>query len=344
LVGKILGLFPKKEVHEYSSMSAKAWDYSGDGLRYKVVYLQERNEAAGSSHPARLFISEGGLRHDVTEYVNGRRTTKTYEARGPICFISTTTSDELEVDDETRHISVWLDESSEQTRRIARNHREKPARLSRKKKLVWKQVQWLLKRRLLSLPNPSLAIRIPNWFRVVEEGLYVGNVRVRRYYLAFLEACRTVCLLRSFHRYPSLPKERLEVDFAEFSITTFLFDSVFVESLHGRSDALETRQAIEKIMAQNGGQPIQARDLEKYLGIPKGDAYRRLRDAAVKGTVNQENRPEKNNRKLYTPVTKFIPDPQQVFDGARSIRGPVRFLHPITGKRVVYRRDTRNAD
>jgi hypothetical protein len=60
--------------------------------------------------------------------------------------------------------------------------------------------------------------------------------------------------------------------------------------------------------------------------------------------VKRANRPEKNNRKLYKPATTaFIPDPQQVFDEVEEIRGPVEFLHPITGKSVVYRRRRHNA-
>ena len=38
--------------------------------------------------------------------------------KGPVAAISTTTRDKVEVDDETRHLSIWADKSPEQTTRI----------------------------------------------------------------------------------------------------------------------------------------------------------------------------------------------------------------------------------
>ena len=37
---------------------------------------------------------------------------------GPVSCISTATLNQLQVDDETRHLSIWTDESEEQTARI----------------------------------------------------------------------------------------------------------------------------------------------------------------------------------------------------------------------------------
>jgi hypothetical protein len=86
------------------------------------VYLQERNEAAGNVHPIRLLISEGKLIRIVPGFEHGKRVTKKYVARGPVAAISTTTKNLLEIDDETRHISIWVDESKEQTREIVRSY------------------------------------------------------------------------------------------------------------------------------------------------------------------------------------------------------------------------------
>ena len=118
LVSRVFRFLPKAAVAEITSVSDTAWSYSGDTFRHKVVYLQERNEEAGNVHPVRLLISEKRIVRSVTTWVGGERVTKKYIARGPVASISTTTKNQLEIDDETRHISIWVDESPEQTRRI----------------------------------------------------------------------------------------------------------------------------------------------------------------------------------------------------------------------------------
>ena len=59
LVSRILRLMPKTAVVEITSASDKAWHYSQSDFRHRVVYLQERNDAAGQIDPIRLLISEG---------------------------------------------------------------------------------------------------------------------------------------------------------------------------------------------------------------------------------------------------------------------------------------------
>lgn len=113
LISRSLRLVPEDAVRELTSSSAQAWNYAGDDFRHKIVYLQERNEASGAVHPARLLISEGRLIRSVTVTEGGVRTTKRYVAEGPIASISTTTRNQLEIDDETRHLSIWVDESPE---------------------------------------------------------------------------------------------------------------------------------------------------------------------------------------------------------------------------------------
>ncbi len=122
LVTRVLSLMPKGAVAEITSASDKAWHYSQSDFRHRIVYLQERNDAAGNVHPIRLLISEGKLTRIVTGFQNGKRVTKRYVARGPVAAISTTTKNRLEIDDETRHISIWVDESKEQTRKIVRSY------------------------------------------------------------------------------------------------------------------------------------------------------------------------------------------------------------------------------
>jgi hypothetical protein len=124
LTDKILALFPETEIQNLTSASLRSWNYTGDHLAHKIVYVAERNESVGHVHPMRVLISEQKLVHWTTVKRDGQSVQKKYETKGPIAAISTTTRNTVEIDDEARHISVWIDKSPEQTTRIAEAERE----------------------------------------------------------------------------------------------------------------------------------------------------------------------------------------------------------------------------
>lgn len=204
---------------------------------------------------------------------------------------------------------------------------------------MWRQVQHLVRERA------RIPIRVPSWFRHVAGHTFVDDVRVRRYFPAFVEACKTVCLLRSFQRFrKSLPSRGIEISFSDFAITAIILDDVFVESLTSGDDhSLEIRQALERIVAAHHGKAVGARELAKELNISKERAYAQLRKATEKGLIRRANRPEKTNRKLFLPaaLVRFIPAPEDVFKKAKGIQEPIKFVHPLTGKQVVYSRSER---
>jgi hypothetical protein len=147
LVTRLLRLIPKSVIAQITSASDKAWNYLHSDFRHRVVYLQERNESIGVIDPIRTLLSEGKLVRMITERENGRLVTKKYVARGPVAAISTTTKNLLQIDDETRHISIWVDESSKQTRRIIQSYAKEQHRLSREELRVWRMVQRLIEKR-----------------------------------------------------------------------------------------------------------------------------------------------------------------------------------------------------
>jgi hypothetical protein len=336
LVKKILRLAPKSAVVEITSASEKAWNYSGSDFRHRVVYVQEQNEAAGTIDPIRLFISEGKLIRIVTSFKDGKRVIKRYVARGPVAAISTTTKNRLKIDDENRHVSIWIDGSSEQTLRIAKAQTQQREPIGCKERRAWRAVHRLLEKKV------GTDVVFPKWFEEIPDQLFVGDLRVRRYYPAFVEACRTVCLIRSFQPDRKLSKHgELVVDFADFAITALIFDSVFVESLHlGKGAGEATRKLFEKIHAREK-RPVEAKDIVSELKISKDKAYNKLRYAEQLGVIRRANKPERSNRKLFLPVPRprFVPDPERLFRKLKDLDETVRFVHPLTEEWVIYRRE-----
>jgi DNA primase len=335
LVTRILRLLPKSAVAEITSASEKAWNYSGTDFRHRVVYVQEQNEAAGTIDPIRLLISERKLIRIVTGYENGKRVTKKYVAHGPVAAIATTTKNRLQIDDETRHISIWVDESSEQTHRVTKSYPQRE-HLSRKELRTWHMVHRWLEGRV------GVKVSFPPWFEEIPDQLFVGDLSVRRYYPAFVEACRTVCLIRSFQPHRKRSKHgELEVKFSDFAITALIFDPVFVESLHlSKGAGEETRRLVGDIAARKR-RAVGAKDIARELDISIDKAYSKLRYADKVGVIRRANKPEKSNPKLFLPAPRprFVPDPEKLFRKLKDLGDTARFVHPITGKRVVYRRE-----
>jgi hypothetical protein len=194
-------------------------------------------------------------------------------------------------------------------------------------------VQRLLKKKI------GTKVLFPNWFEKIAERLFVGDLRVRRYYPAFVEACRTVCLIRSFHPGRKFSKHgELIVDFADFAVTALIFDSVFVESLHlGKGVGEATRRLVEDISAASG-KPVEAKHIARSLKVSMDQAYSKLRYALKMGVIRQANKPERGNRKKFLAVPRphFVPDPRRLFKKLTDLEGPVRFVHPITGEWITY--------
>jgi hypothetical protein len=269
---------------------------------------------------------------------NGERVTRRFVAEGPIACISTTTKDRLTIDDESRHFSIWVDESQPQTKRIAIAYAVDRQPLSKDEFKVWHRVQELLQDRA------AMPIVLPSWFPTVAAKVYCGDLRIRRYFPQAISAVKTLALLRSFQKLRDQQVKRLgkiEVDFVDFAMMVILFEPVFSQTLHrGSTDASFTRAIVEQITKGKGGQPVEARELANELSISKDKAYALLRDATMEGVIVRVNKPERGNRKLYLPsvVPRFLPHPGKIFREIPEVGDVADFIHPLNGEHIVLRR------
>ena len=212
--------------------------------------------------------------------------------------------------------------------------------LSPAERKVWHEVQHLLKQR------QGIKITLPDWWAHVANGVYAGSICVRRYYPAFVEACRTVCLIRSFLGEGELCDGELVVDFEDYAITALIFEKVFVQSLHlQKGDSLETQRTVSTISFNNHGAPVRAEEFARSLGIPIHRAYAKLSEAEQAGAIRRANSSGKNNRKLYLPALpqRFLPDMEDLLQALEGVESPVRLVHPISGAWVTFRRSKKKS-
>jgi hypothetical protein len=340
LVRKVMDFFPKDALKEISSMSAHALNFtSEEKLENTILYFFEIDGANRAAHPNRLLISEGKLVHWYSTTSKWGRHTTQEVTGGPVACISTTTENTLKMDDESRHLSLWIDQSPGQTKRIAKAYAAgNPKVLTPQKMAAWIHVQELLFKR------KNVPINMPAWFEGVVELIPVYDVRIRRYWPAFVEACKTVSLLRSYQWTDKELEERggLTVSFEDFAVANTILDKTVSDSLsrNAEDEELWVGEMVARIGEAKAplGPGVEASDLLNEPGVTSLDkAYRLLRKAERAGTIFQSNLPGKNNGKFYIPTMDvgFIGNPEVVFRKIKPQKN-VKFVHPIKGEWIEY--------
>jgi hypothetical protein len=338
----ILKFLPLDRFQEISSMSPRLLTFiDSSSLFHRVLYFHDVDGCGRSGHPARMLLSDGTAHHLYTQPSKWSMSGKTavdHVTSGSVACISTTAEDWLGINDESLHFSLWLDESSPQTKAIAKAYVAKTSEtLDPIRRLGWIFLQYELEKRT------GMPIEMPDWFPALVDLIPTSDVRIRRYWPSFVEARGTVCLIRSFQWNDDQLKARggLKVSFSDFAITNLIFDDVIVNSLtrNAKDEDVKTAEMVKRVAtAKSLDNGVAAADLVGEPGVTSIDkAYRLLQSADRAGTVVRLNASLKNNQKLYAvaPEIGFLGSPERAYN-LIGLGEPVDFIHPITGAPVRY--------
>jgi DNA primase catalytic core len=121
LMEAVLAFMPEEERVQYSAMTGQALFYLGEqDIRHKILAIAEEEGAEKATYALKLLQSEGELTIASTgkDATTGRLVTEEYHVEGPAMIFFTTTSIELDEELANRCLTLTVDESREQTRRI----------------------------------------------------------------------------------------------------------------------------------------------------------------------------------------------------------------------------------
>ena len=123
LLNRTLELFPPEAYEVKSGFSPKAIAYGRSDLRHKILAVQEASGLNGreGNMLVRTLISEGQVRWEVAGRQRHGFATREVVRPGPIAFVLTTTHDALHTEDETRALSIQVEDTKQQTRAVIRN-------------------------------------------------------------------------------------------------------------------------------------------------------------------------------------------------------------------------------
>jgi hypothetical protein len=123
-----LCLFPGEDFYQVTAGSQRSLIFTGEEFSHRTIVMfeatalrevAEKRDGDITAMLVRTLLSEGQLIYDITERgEDGKMGTRRIVKRGPTNLIVTTTADNLHHENETRLLSLAVDESEEQTRAV----------------------------------------------------------------------------------------------------------------------------------------------------------------------------------------------------------------------------------
>jgi len=204
LMEAVLSFIPEEERVKYSAMTGQALFYLGEAdIKNKILAIAEEEGAERATYALKLLQSEGELTIASTgkDATTGRLVTETYYVEGPAMIFFTTTSIEIDEELANRCLTLTVDESREQTRRIHELQREEETiegHLRKVRAAALRRAHRNAQRLLASIPvhNPfARRLTFPD-----------ENTRLRRDQKKYLTLIRAIALLHQHQR----PRRKVE--------------------------------------------------------------------------------------------------------------------------------------
>ena len=118
---RVLEFFPPEDVVTFTSLSEKSLIYYDGDFAHKILSVGEAaatDEQEFQNYLLRELISESVIRHSVVQKVGNDLQTIVIVKNGPVAFLVTTTKNALHAENETRLLSLEIDDSESQTKNV----------------------------------------------------------------------------------------------------------------------------------------------------------------------------------------------------------------------------------
>lgn len=260
LMEAVLSFIPEEERVKYSAMTGQALFYLGEAdIKNKILAIAEEEGAERATYALKLLQSEGELTIASTgkDATTGRLVTETYHVEGPAMIFFTTTSIEIDEELANRCLTLTVDESREQTRRIHELQREEETiegHLRKVRAAALRRAHRNAQRLLASIPvhNPfARRLTFPD-----------ENTRLRRDQKKYLTLIRTIALLHQHQR----PRRKVEgVEHVEVTLEDITTANRLAGEILGRSlDEMppQTRRFLD-LLHEMAGAACAAKEIEQ---------------------------------------------------------------------------------
>lgn len=314
IVQTVCSFFPREAVIEMTAMSQRALVYSPEQyahrtlVLYELVALREGVEDDITSYFVRSLLSEGRIEYPVTvRDKNGGFTTRTIVKEGPTGLVFTTTQPRIHAENETRVLSVTVDDSPEQTTAIIK------AIAAADDDGSHDSEEWFTLQRWLQTAEHDAVI--PYAAEIAQHVPPVA-VRLRRDFSALLSLIKSHAILHQMSRERDT-RGRVVATLDDYAVVSELVAPLISEGV-GATASPATRDTVGAVAELAGENGVTALAVAGKLKLDKSTVTRRLAVAASAGWVrNQETRHGQPGRWV---IGESLPDEQRVLPTADGLR------------------------
>jgi hypothetical protein len=312
LVERVLGYFPGSAYHALTAMSEKSLAYSEEpiGHRFLVVYEAEGMAGDFATYLMRSLLSEGRLRYEFVEKTAEGLKVRLIEREGPTGLIVTTTAVRMHPENETRLLSITVNDTSEQTGNVLAALAEEGCRESDPR-------PWLALQEWLASPAACHRVTIP-YAPALAELVPPVAVRLRCDFGAVLNLIRAHAVLHGATR-ERHPDGRIVATLADYSAVRELVADLVSEGVEATTPKTvrETVEAAERLLEDSDDEAVMVTAIARELGLDKSAALRRVRNATDRGHLkNLEDRKGRPARLvLGEPLPadlEILPEPERL--------------------------------
>jgi hypothetical protein len=273
LTETVLRYFPASAYYALSAMSEHALAYDQEPLQHRMLVIYEAAGMAGEmqSYLIRSLLSEGKVRYVTVEKTKAGLNSRLIEREGPTGLIVTTTAVRLHPENETRLLSLTVNDSPAQTKAVLLAHANGSGRGGNVE--PWHGLQdWLA--------SGPTAVEVP-YARTLAQAIPPVAVRLRRDFATVLSLIRAHALLHRATR--ELVTGVVIATMADYAAVRDLVTDLVSDAVEQTvSDAI--RATVEKVaeLTIAGGETTVVQ-VAAQLGIDKSSASRRVRAALDRG-------------------------------------------------------------
>jgi hypothetical protein len=341
VVGRIMLMFPKDNYRDLTDATAQSFFYvPKDYFAHKIILIFEKHGSEKTDYSIRSLQSEKKLKLQVTikDPETGQFVTNEKEVDGPVGFVTTTTEAQVHAENETRVLSIYPDESKQQTERILEISDLKyrgltgPTEAEIKK---WQNIQRVLK------PYP---VFIP-FVEEIRKIFPKEPVRVRRDYSKFLSLLSVVALLHQQQRNKTKigEKEYLVASLADFYITKILFEETLQKTIYELSPKSEFLINQAKQLTSGALDNFSISELARQIGWEYDTTWKWFKPAYHKGFFIQTDEQKGSKGARYKPAnkeifeTKILPEAEELYELNKDWLGKAEIYHPLTGQILSFK-------
>lgn len=335
LLNKVVQLFPADAYKELTAMTKQALFYSDEPLSHKAILICEKPGMDKALYNIRALQSEGKLvLETVQRGAGGRLKTEKIVKEGPVCFIVTTTSLMIHVENETRNWSIYMDETDEQTQGVKDKIAERYLTINNDfpvRKATYRNAQALLK---------YYPVRIP-YARFLSERTPNKPLRMRRDFERLLTGIEIITLLHQFQREIKGDNgiRYLDATLEDYFMAMTIFEPIFEQSLSGANE--KTKEIIDTVFAlyeRNKKNPVTIKDLMMKLSISRDTVLRRIKPAEESGEIEVEGSKGKNPKTFSPGVRRShigLPTVKELAEAFPDLAQNFSAVDPLTGRTVT---------